>query len=257
MEDPFFREPELVRKCFQYEESPVLEDGTWAPWFNGTDQFQRFIHIDLGLKRDKSALCMVHLSGMKDVETMVGIEKLPIVNVDYLQTWKAEHGKEINFADIRNTIQLLSKKFPIAMVTFDMWSSADMIQTLRSWGFNADWHTVRKTDYDTLQTAIYDGRIRGYWNEQLVEKELLQLKLINNSKVDHPSTGEKDAADALAGATYMCVTNMEMASEMEIELYFDDFDREEVIEKIRPKISETAPPPEMPSDLKEWLLEIL
>jgi len=76
-------------------------------------------------------------------------------------------------------------------------NSADMIQSLRALGINADLHTVAKKDYDTLSTSIYDGRFRGYWNEILVEDELLKLKLINNSKVDHPTTG------CFVGETYI------------------------------------------------------
>lgn len=258
MEDPFFREPELVRACFRHADNPVDElDGTWKPWFNGTDAFPRFIHIDLGLKRDKTALTMVHMSGLKEVNTMAGIEKLPIINIDFVKSWKAEVGTELNFADVRATIQQLGRLFPIAKITFDMWSSADMIQTLRSWGYNSEWHTVRKTDYDTLQTAFYDGRVRGYWNEQLVEHELLQLKLINNKKVDHPSTGEKDIADSLAGAVFQCLSNMDMEQEVEIELFYDSdvaYD-DDIIDMVRGSIE--APGPEIPQDLKEWLLETI
>jgi hypothetical protein len=208
MEDAYFRDPQMVREAFRYADDPVQTDGSWAPWFNGTDGFPRYIHVDLALKHDQAALCMVHLSGMRDVQTMVGIERLPVLNVDYIQTWKAGFNEEIPLADIRNTINLLGKKFPVAMVTFDQYASQEMMQTLRAWGYNSQQHTVRKTDYDTLLSAIYDRRIRGYWVEQLVEQELLKLKLINNTKVDHPTTGSKDIADALAGSIYMCITNL-------------------------------------------------
>jgi hypothetical protein len=257
MEDAYFRDPEMVREAFRYANSPVNEDGSWAEWFNGTDGFPRYIHVDLALKHDQAALCMVHLSGMKDVQTMAGIERLPILNVDYIQTWKAGYHEEIPLADIRNTINLLGKKFPVAMVTFDQYASQEMMQTLRAWGYNSQQHTVRKTDYDTLLSAIYDRRIRGYWVEQLVEQELLKLKLINNTKVDHPTTGSKDIADALAGSVFMCITNLGIQQDIDIEIWDDkslDFDDYEIEEIITPKV-ET--PKQIPADLEGWLFEAI
>lgn len=257
MEDPFFREPDLVRAAFMYGDNPESEDGSWKPWFNGTDGFPRFIHLDLALKKDYAGLSMVHLSGMKNVQTMAGVEKLPILNVDYIKKWQAPVNGEINYADIRQTIARLGKKFTVASVTFDQFGSIEMIQSLRQWGYNADMHTVRKADYDTLQTAIYDGRLRGYWNEQLVEQELLKLKLINNTKVDHPRQGSKDLADSLAGAVYMCVQHFDIDVEMDIEIYGDfdlDDDTDEVIELLTPAVE---PEEKIPADLKDWLLEVI
>jgi hypothetical protein len=102
-----------------------------------------------------------------------------------------------------------------------------MIQSLRSQGINADFHSVKKTDYDTLLTAIYDGRLRGYWNEILVEDELLKLRLMSNNKVDHPTKGSKDLADALAGSVFASVSHLSIENEVEIEvLSFDGIDSE-------------------------------
>jgi hypothetical protein len=133
-------------------------------------------------------------------------------------------------------------------------NSADMIQSLLSMGINAEGHTVRKQDYDTLQTAIYDGRIRGFWNEQLVENELLKLKLINNNKIDHPTTGEKDMADALAGAVFMCMNNMTEMASVDLEFFYDSPEEGNAAERISRK---EVVPREIPSDLKEWLLSML
>jgi hypothetical protein len=71
-------------------------------------------------------------------------------------------------------------------------------------------------------TAIYDTRLRGYWNELLVEEELLKLRLYHNNKIDHPSSGSKDLADALAGSVFSCIQNMAIDSEIEIEILTPD-----------------------------------
>jgi len=264
MEDAYFRDPETVRKAFIIKENPIEEDGTYKQWFNGANGHPRFIHIDLGLKRDRAALCMVHSPGAKQIKTSGGIETLPIVEMDYLRSWEALPYQEIDFASIRYEISDLARRFPVVSVTFDQWQSADMIQSLRSLNINADLHTVRKTDYDTLSTAIYDGRFRGYWNELLVEEELLRLKLINNTKVDHPTQGSKDLADSVAGACYMCIDNFISDLDVEVEILDEvDYDllTDESIDKIKDALDEVnrqkkgvdRRPKQMPDELKDWL----
>lgn len=223
MEDAYFRDPDLVRKAFHYADSPIDEDdSSFKKWFNGSDGRTRFIHVDLALKRDRAALCMVHSPGMKEIQTSMGVETLPVVNMDLVHSWEATVGNEINFASIRQMIVDLCRKFDVALVTFDRWQSVEMIQSLRAQGINADFHSVKKADYDTLLTAIYDTRLRGYWNEILVEEELLKLRLFGNNKIDHPATGSKDLADALAGATASCVKNIAITEEMDIEIMYPD-----------------------------------
>jgi hypothetical protein len=222
MEDAYFRDPDLVRKAFTYSEDPINEDGTFKKWFNNTDQHVRFIHVDLALKRDRAALSLVHSPGLREVKTLNGIEKLPVINVDLVYSWEAGINEEINFSSIRQMIIDLCRKFDVAKVTFDRWQSIEMIQSLRSLTINADFHSVKKTDYDTLTSAIYDGRLRGYWNELLVEEELLKLRLFSNNKIDHPSSGSKDLADAIAGAVFNCIENISVSSEIEIELLQPD-----------------------------------
>lgn len=82
-------------------------------------------------------------------------------------------------------------------------------------------------------SCIYDTRLRGYWNELLVEEELLKLKLYGNNKIDHPTTGSKDLADSLAGSVFTCMQNVAISSEVEIEILHPDplFDIDEEIEE--------------------------
>lgn len=261
MVDAYFRDPESVRNAFKYKQPPVDDEGRFAEWFLGSDEHPRYIHVDLGLKRDRAAVCMVHSPGFKQIKTLGGVENLPIIEMDYIESWKAEGNSEIPFASIRSTITELTRRFTVVSVTFDQWNSADMIQSLRALGINADLHTVAKKDYDTLSTAIYDGRLRGYWNEILVEDELLKLKLINNTKVDHPTTGSKDLADSVAGATYKCISNLSSDFEIDIEILDEvDYDiltdedvdgsSKTIIGSSGKKINQVK---EIPDDIKDWL----
>ena len=261
MVDAYFRDPESVRAAFRFKQAPIDEEGRFREWFNGVDQHPRYIHVDLGLKRDRAAICMVHSPGFKQIKTLGGIENLPIVEMDYIQSWKAEDNSEIPFAAIRSTITELTRRFTVVSVTFDQWNSADMIQSLRALNINADLHTVAKKDYDTLSTSIYDGRLRGYWNEILVEDELLKLKLINNTKVDHPTTGSKDLADSVAGATFMCISNLSSDFEIDIEILqevdYDILTSYDVDGASKTIIGSTGKSSNkeraVPEDIKDWL----
>ncbi len=225
MEDAFFRDADLVRNAFNVGEDPMEEDGSYKKWFNGSDDFTRFIHVDLALKRDRAALSMVHCPGIKNINTGLGVESLPVLNVDLVKSWSAAPGAEINFSSIRALIIDLCRRFSVGIVSFDQWQSVEMIQSLKAMGINADFHSVKKTDYDTLMTSIYDKRLRGYWNHILVEDELLKLKLLNGTKIDHPTSGSKDLADSVAGAVFQAVQNILIDQEVEIE--FDAFSHEE------------------------------
>jgi hypothetical protein len=222
MEDAYFRDADLVRKAFMYSENPINEEGEFKDWFNNKDGHVRFIHIDLGLKRDRSALSMVHCAGFKEVKTSMGVETLPVVNVDLIHSWQAKPGEEINFSSVRQMIVDLCRKYDVGLVTFDRWQSVEMIQSLKAQGINANFHSVKKTDYDTLMTTIYDTRLRGYWIELLVEEELLKLRLFNNNKIDHPNSGSKDLADALAGSVFNCIQNIAIDTEVDIEIIGTD-----------------------------------
>ena len=225
MEDAFFRDADLVRNAFNVSEDPMEQDGSYKKWFNGSDDFTRFIHVDLALKRDRAALSMVHCPGLKEINTGLGVENLPVLNVDLVKSWSAAPGAEINFASIRALIIDLCRRFSVGIVSFDQWQSVEMIQSLKAMGINADFHSVKKTDYDTLMTSIYDKRLRGYWNHILVEDELLKLKLINGIKIDHPTSGSKDLADSVAGAVFQAVQNILIDQVVEIE--FETFSHEE------------------------------
>lgn len=209
MIDAFFRDPMRVRACFEgfwktiqdgeYEKQvleenhelfPINDNGTFKKWFKPVDDHPRFIHVDLAQKRDKAALAMCHSPGVRRIQTSYDqYEELPVVKMDLIHYWEAQPGAEIDFENIREFIATLCRRFPVALVTFDRWQSVDMIQALNRRGIAADMHSVKTNDYDTLATCFYDGRFRGYFNNLLVEEELLKLQVLPNRKIDHPNTG--------------------------------------------------------------------
>jgi hypothetical protein len=168
---------------------------------------------------------MVHSPGTRKVEVEYGVwEKLPVIKMDLAHYWEALPGQEIDFARIREFIKLLARKFPVGLVTFDRWQSVDMIQILNKRGIRCEQHSVKKNDYDTLSTAIMDNRFTGYFHEELVEKELLKLQVLDNGKIDHPDGLHDDIAQCLASATWNCCEYADLDGELEISVLGEDDD---------------------------------
>jgi hypothetical protein len=245
MVDAFFRDPERVRKCFKGEWYvidegtrneklmlreredliPIADDGTFKPWFKCMDNHTRYIHVDLGLKRDRAALAMCHSPGTRKIEIESGVfEPLPVVKMDLIHYWEALPSQEIDFSAIREFIKILALKFPVGIVTFDHWQSVDIIQILNKRGIYADSHSVKRNDYDALSTAMYDGRFSGYFHHELVENELLKLQSLPNGKVDHPDGFHDDLSQAVAAATWHAIQYADLDSEIDISILGEEDD---------------------------------
>jgi len=255
--EAYFRDQDAVRSVFHKHtadclkedcaRSPVGEDGRFLPSFKDKEGPPRFIHIDLGLKRDRSALAMVHCSGA--TESPEG-QKLPVIDMDLIKYWEAPAEGEIDFSDVRRMVFALSDRFSIAMITIDRWNSVDSKNIFMNKGLYTDFMVVAKKHYDTLATCIYDKRIRAYFDDLLVEEELLRLQLIRGTKVDHVRVGYKDGADCLAGAVYTCTENTVIEDEIDIDILgFGAPDKE-------PREREPLPEPpkkNMPSELQDFI----
>lgn len=85
-------------------------------------------------------------------------------------------------------------------------NSADTIQQMKQRGYRAEVQSVDLTPdpYDNLKTALYEDRLVAYDYPPL-RKELETLQEDRRGrrrKIDHPPTGSKDVADALAGCLF-------------------------------------------------------
>ena len=74
----------------------------------------------------------------------------------------------------------------------------------------------------------------------------MQLKIINDKKVDHPRNGSKDLADAVAGAVYNAAANTKRVDNEEIEVY--DASSRAKVDTVDPIVY-----PDVPEDIANWL----
>ncbi len=164
-----------------------------AEWFRCEDGAQRFIHVDLGLKRDACGIAMASC-------IVEGAE--PVARVEFMLQIKPPPGGEVDLARVREIILCLrGRGFGIAQVSFDGFESADSRQILRRHGLATRLVSVDRDAgaYNTLRELLMSGRLRAYRYEPFFS-EMRALRVRDNGKVDHPPGGSKDVADAVAGA---------------------------------------------------------
>jgi hypothetical protein len=169
----------------------------------------RFVHIDLGLKKDACGICVGHVAGSKlirktDDNGNVFNEILPVIAIDCILRIVPPNGGEIEFSKVRDLLYDLRDNvgLPIKTVTLDGFQSVDTRQILQKKGFVSGYQSVEKIEpYNALRNALYEERLL-IPNHQRLKKELIELETYvknGKEKVDHTHTGTKDLADALCG----------------------------------------------------------
>lgn len=224
-EDPFISLADRVDDCRTKwidrhgPESPVgtaLKRPKFAEWFRAeNDPRRRCIHVDLAYSAEGDALGMAmgHIDHLIEIDG----ELKPYIVFDMLLRMKASAGTEILLSEVRQIIYHLKEDrgFKITKVSYDGFESTDTIQQLRKKRYEAEKISVDKSTlpYEDLREAIYERRVEfppymtplGYESTDLVDiatHELLALQ-DTGKKVDHPPSGSKDVADAMAGVCYL------------------------------------------------------
>jgi len=192
----------------------------FEPWFRANgDPRKRVMHIDLAVSGEGDALGMA----MGHVDHMLtdqdNQERKPYIVIDMLLRMKGPSHGEIMLSDVRNIVYRIRDElgFRLRQVTMDGFNSTDTLQQLRRKHFDANYLSIDRNTlpYEDLRDAIYEKRISWppYFTyvrigdtelEHVLNREILQLQ-DTGKKIDHPTGGSKDLADAVAG---VCTTLM-------------------------------------------------
>ena len=190
----------------------------------------RFVHIDPALVSDRAGVVIGHVAEYGEVyrrgsdgETYV--EVAPFIYIDLVLGVDPPDSGEILLSYLRSIVYAFAEHgFPITWVTMDGYQSADSIQQFNARGIRSEVLSVDRTmePYETLKSALYEGRIAMYRNDVLVD-ELMKLQRViagtsaggPRYKVDHPSDGSKDIADALAAVVYKLTKERPSVAPME------------------------------------------
>lgn len=202
---------EIIRSLVNpNRESPIQDDGSFAPWFQGVPSFEYFLHIDMSKSHDSTGYGMCHFD----------IEENKVI-VDLIDTADPTPQWELTFERVyQRILEIRLRGFRLRKVTFDQWQSANMIERLIKAGIDADNYSVDRTTeaYDTLIELLMSRRVDFYYQERFLE-EMRTLRLVGGKKYDHPPGGSKDTSDGVAGAVAQCVISRTgaMLTEEEIE----------------------------------------
>ena len=250
LEDGLFRNEELLRDCMLFR-NPVDDvqrlDLGWEPKPNT----RYYVHADLAQKQDRAAVAVAHVEKWVDMGRIMEYDHVaPVVVVDFVVWWEPSRQEPIDLTAIGDWIIALKRRgIDIGLATTDRWNSVDFQKQLNSMGVKSETLSVARREYDDLQMMVYDQRISMPKIEILL-RELMQLRIINDKKVDHPAGGGKDLADAVAGAVSNAVRYTPRHTDIEIEVMDGHAIRQRMIDE-QPK-----PKEEIPSDISDWLGEI-
>lgn len=215
------------------EDHPLDTAGRWRPDLRAPDRLPRYVHVDLGLRRDGCGIAMVHCRPCPDRPEEPEVWADLVVRITASPSPARERGlggeaslpppapgggqggglslatrdsrlatSEVDFARVRELLTDLRRRgYNLAQVSFDGWQSVDSRQILRRQGLRTALVSVDRdlAAYETLKELVNTGRLHFPRYEPLL-RELKRLELVDGRKVDHPRGGSKDVADALAAA---------------------------------------------------------
>jgi len=218
--DPFISLTHKIHDCvdrwveYYGDQPPIDEDGRIASWFKNSDTLRRVGHLDIGFsgKGDALGFAMGHVREMVDI----GGELKPYIVFDLLWQKTVAPGHEIFLGEVRHFIYNLREqmKFKLELVTMDGFESSDTMQQLPRHKIATDYLSVDRQmlPYYDLREAIYEDRVA--FPPYMVRSRRDETTLVNIAvqelselvdavkKVDHPPSGSKDVADAMAGVTF-------------------------------------------------------
>ena len=245
---PFIRSKERIGKVERdgFQNPFDEKKRVFHPNFQATPEtvhHNRYIHIDLGLKKDAVGISMCHSPHfvdrvVQDIE-FHGVKtrnvRLPFVKFDFLGRIKASAGEEVLLSEVREVIYEIHRRgFYIALLTFDGFQSVDSIQILRNQGYKVGRLSIDRTAtklvldkhaksddgirristegqimgaMQALKDTLYDDRLsipyHEYWKREAEGAEIDYRK----NKVDHKPRGTIDLLQSMAGSVYNLVNN--------------------------------------------------
>lgn len=223
-------------------------DESWKP----NPDIRYFLHADLAQKADRAAVAVAHVNKWVKIGKFMDYEQMvPEVVVDMIAYWEPSKGKPIDLKEVREWIVNLRRRgVDIAIVTFDRWNSLDTQMELNRIGVQTETLSVARKHYDDLAMLVYERRIKMP-AEDILWDELSQIRIVSNTQVDHPRSGSKDLADAVAGAVYNCVTRSPRASLDTVDIV----DQDDVRLRSRMGVggNDTHSKPKMPTEIEAYL----
>lgn len=158
----------------------------------------RYMGIDLGVARDRTAVALVRVDG-------------DIVVVERLALWQGTPKARVALEEVEETVAELAERHQPREIALDPHQGLLMAERLRGRGLCVKEYAFtspsRAALFDTLLQLIRQGRLKSRPHDVLRE-ELAGLRWVERGGVlrpDHPVSGHDDAAVAVALASHAAV----------------------------------------------------
>jgi hypothetical protein len=217
--DAFFKQKDKLEKCMTLR-NPVDNFRRFDESFKPDPEKIYYIHADLAQKHDKCAVAIAHVDKWVNIQVIKDYEQVaPMVIVDAVAWWEPKAEGPVNLSEVKQwIINLRRQGFNIGVVSFDRWQSFDIQQELKAVGIKTDTVSVAKRHYEDLAMMIYEERV-AIPRIPLLLEEMSELKIMKNTRVDHPRKKSKDLADAVCGAVFGAISHTPKDSNHEIEIH--------------------------------------
>ena len=227
--DRFFKQTEKVQSAMTIR-NPLDSIRRFDESFQPDPTKTYYVHADLAQKHDKCAVAIAHVDKWVNIQVLKDYQQIaPVVVVDAVAWWEPKTEGPVNLSEVKQWIQNLRRQgFDIGMVSFDRWQSFDIQNELKAVGIRTETVSVAKKHYEDMAMLIYEDRLAMPMIDLLYE-ELIELKIMNNNKVDHPRKKSKDLADAVCGAVFGAISHTPRDLNLEVEIHtFKDRPKSEV-----------------------------
>ena len=217
--DAFFKSREKVEKALSIR-NPLDTFRRFEETFTPDPEVEYFVHADLAQKHDKCAVAIAHVDKWVNIKSFNDYEQVvPMVVVDAIAWWEPKKEGPVDLSEVKNwIINLRRLGFQLGLVTFDRWQSFDIQQELKQVGIRTETLSVAKKHYEDLAMLIYEERVAAP-HIDILKEEMLELRIVSNSKVDHPRKKSKDLADAMCGAVYNSIAYSQRNRIKEIDIH--------------------------------------
>jgi hypothetical protein len=217
--DAFFKQKDKLEKCMTLR-NPVDNFRRLDESFKPDPEKIYYIHADLAQKHDKCAVAIAHVDKWVNIQVIKDYQQVaPMVIVDAVAWWEPKAEGPVNLSEVKQwIINLRRQGFNIGVVSFDRWQSFDIQQELKAVGIKTDTVSVAKKHYEDLAMMIYEERV-AIPSIPLLLEEMSELKIMKNTRVDHPRKKSKDLADAVCGAVFGAISHTPKDSNHEIEIH--------------------------------------
>jgi len=166
-----------------------------TPRLTGKPSCSYIMALDLGLKKDRSCVTIVHSD-----------PKTNKIILDRIQTWQGSRDDPVLIADIEQFLEASFKNFYINALVVDPWQAASTIQKFRSKGFSVIEFCFTSSSLTKLSQNLYfliHNQLFEMFDDPGLKDELLQVNMVEKSygfRIDHESGRFSDRVISLGMA---------------------------------------------------------